>query len=125
MFQIFALTILFSLTTVASVVLIGGRDLIGVQMSFINILKIIFGWQFILGAIFAFFSRLIFMMINSSVYKIPELAVSSTTITTFITSISLIFVAIANYYFLGERINAVQGLGAFVILIGIFLITLK
>lgn len=125
MFQIFALTILFSLTTVASVVLIGGRDLIGIQMSFINILKIIFGWQFILGAVFAFFSRILFMIINSSVYKIPELAVSSTTITTFITSISLVFVAIANYYFLHERINTIQGIGALVILIGIFLITLK
>lgn len=125
MLQITILTILFSITTVASVVLIGGRGLIGGQMTPMNILKIIFDWHFIVGAVFAFFSRLLFLMINSAIYKIPELSVSSTTITTFITSVSLIFVAIANYYFLGEKISIIQGIGAFVILFGIFLITLK
>ncbi|PIV85959.1 MAG: hypothetical protein COW50_04145 [Candidatus Moranbacteria bacterium CG17_big_fil_post_rev_8_21_14_2_50_41_107] len=55
--------------------------------------------------------------------KIPELAQSSTTITMFITSIAMVFVIIANYYFLGERISLTQGIGAFVILFGIFIIT--
>jgi drug/metabolite transporter (DMT)-like permease len=61
-------------------------------------------------------------MINGALYKIPHLAIGSTTATTFITSVSLIFVVIANYYFLGERINLSQGIGALIILVGIFLI---
>jgi drug/metabolite transporter (DMT)-like permease len=54
--------------------------------------------------------------------KIPDLANSSTTITGFITSIAMIFVIIANHYFLGEKINMQQGIGGFLILLGIFTI---
>jgi drug/metabolite transporter (DMT)-like permease len=122
-FEVIVLTILFSVTTVVSILLMGSRAIIGNEMSFINIIKILFSWQFILGAIFAFGSRLIFMLINSALYKIPELSGSSTTVTTLITTISLIFVIIANYFFLHERINFLQGVGALVILFGIFLIT--
>lgn len=123
MARVAILTILFSITTVISVAIIGSRDLIGGQMNFVNLVKIVFDWRFIVGAFFAFLSRLLFLMINSTLYNIPDLAVSSTTATTFITSISLIFVAIANYYFLDERFSTTQGIGAFVILLGIFLIT--
>lgn len=125
MLNVAVLTILFSITSVISVILIGGRNLIGGEMSFLNILKIIFDWHFIVGAIFAFLSRLLFMIINSAIYKIPELSTSSTTITTFITSVSLIFIAVANYYFLQERFTFTQSMGAFIILFGIFLMTIK
>jgi drug/metabolite transporter (DMT)-like permease len=108
---------------VLSILLLGSRQIIGLEMNFGNIIKIIFGWQFLLGAFFAFFSRLLFMMINSALFKMPNLSESSTTITTLITSISLIFVMLANYYFLNEKISTLQGVGAFVIIVGIFLIT--
>lgn len=123
MLNVFLLTIVFSITTVISILLLGSREIIGSQMNLLRIVQIIFSWQFILGAIFAFISRLVFMLINSAIYKIPELARSSTSITTLITTISLVFVVIANYFFLDERISWSQGLGAFVIIIGIFLIT--
>ena len=123
MFNVILLTLAFSLTTVISVVIIGSRNIISSHMDIAAIIRIIFGWQFIVGALFAFLSRILFLMINSALYKIPSLAISSTTATTFITSISLVFVAVANYYFLGERINLTQGIGAFVMFIGIFLIT--
>jgi drug/metabolite transporter (DMT)-like permease len=123
MLSVIILTILFSITTVLSILLLGSRQIIGLEMNFSNILKIIFGWQFLLGAFFAFFSRLLFMMINSTLFKMPNLSESSTTITTLITSISLIFVMLANYYFLNEKISTLQGVGAFVIIVGIFLIT--
>lgn len=119
-------TILFSLVTVVSILLTGSRSFInGSNLTPMGVLKMLIDWHFILGAGFAFAARLFFILINNSLLKIPELAGSSTTITTFITSIAMIFVVIANYYVLGEKINLTQGIGAFVILIGIFLITLK
>ena len=119
-------TILFSLVTVISILLTGSRSFInGSNLSPIGVVKMLFDWHFILGAGFAFMARLFFIMVNNSLLKIPELANSSTSITTFITSIAMVFVIIANYYFLGERINTTQGIGAFIILIGIFIITLK
>lgn len=123
MLEVIVLTILFSITTVISILLLGSRAIIGGDMTFVNIVKILFSWQFILGAVFAFGSRLIFMMINSAIYKMPTLSNSSTTVTTLVTTVSLIFVILANYLFLHERINFTQGIGAVVILLGIFLIT--
>lgn len=117
-------TVLFSVVTVASILLTGSRSFInGSDLSPVGIVKMLLDWHFILGAGFAFLARLFFILTNNALLKIPELANSSTTITTFITSIAMVFVVIANYYFLGEKINATQGLGAFIILFGIFLIT--
>jgi drug/metabolite transporter (DMT)-like permease len=113
---------MFSITSAISIVLIGGRGIVGIEMNFINIVKIIFSWQFILGAAFAFLSRLLFLMINSAVYKIPALSLSSTTITMFITSFATIVVIAANYYFLGERLTFSQGAGAAIILVGTLVI---
>lgn len=123
MLTVILLTIVFSVTTVISILLLGSRDIIAGNMTPLRIFQILLSWQFILGAFFAFFSRLAFMLINSALYKIPELSNSSTTITTLITTVSLIFVIIANYFFLNERINLIQGIGAVVIIIGIFMIT--
>ncbi|MDD5464075.1 MAG: hypothetical protein PHP62_02920 [Candidatus Moranbacteria bacterium] len=124
MFYVILYTILFSLVTVISILLTGSRSFIsGSNLTPMAIIKMLFDWHFLLGATFAFMARLLFIMINNSLLKIPELAGSSTTVTTFITSIAMVFVIIANYYFLGEKINTTQGVGVFVILFGIFLIT--
>lgn len=118
-------TVAFSLATVISITLTGSRALIGGNIDFVRLLHILVDWRFLLGAALAFLARLSFIMINNALLKIPNLADSSTTITTFITAIAMIFVVIANYFFLGERIHLTQGLGAFFILFGIFLITWK
>jgi drug/metabolite transporter (DMT)-like permease len=124
MLQVIIYTILFSLVTVISILLTGSRSFIsGSNLTPLAIIKMIFDWHFIVGAAFAFTARLFFIMVNNSLLKIPHLANSSTTITTFITSIAMVFVIIANYYFLGEKINTTQGVGIFIILFGIFLIT--
>jgi len=122
MLQISFLIFLFSITSAASIVLIGGRNIIGIDMNFFNIVKIVLSWQFISGAIFAFMSRLLFLMINSAVYKIPSLSISSTSITMFITSFATIFVIGANYYFLAERLTFSQIIGAAVIFAGTIII---
>jgi drug/metabolite transporter (DMT)-like permease len=125
MLQVIGLTVLFSIATVISILLLGSRSIIAGDMNFIRILQILLSWQFLLGAVFAFAARMIFMVLNSVIYKIPELSASSTTITTLITTVSLLFVIVANYFFLGEKISTIQIIGAVVIFIGIFLITAK
>jgi drug/metabolite transporter (DMT)-like permease len=110
----------FCLTTAISIVLLGDRSLISGDMRQIeNIVRLIFSWKFILSMTFAVLTRLSFIMINNSMLKIPKLASASTTITTFATLLSLVFVVIANYYFLNEKLNLQQAAGAFIILIGI------
>jgi len=124
MFYVILYTILFSLVTVISILLTGSRSFIsGDNLTPMKIIYMLLNWHFILGAGFAFLARLFFILVNNSLLKIPNLANSSTTITAFITSIAMVFVIIANYYFLGEKINILQGVGVFVILLGIFLIT--
>jgi drug/metabolite transporter (DMT)-like permease len=122
MLSVIILTVLFSITTVISILLLGSRSIISGNMDFSGVIHILFSWQFILGAVFAFMSRLIFMLINGALYKIPGLSSSSTTITTLITTVSLVFVIIANIIFLNERISPIQAMGAVIIFIGIFLV---
>lgn len=125
MLQVIGLTILFSIATVISILLLGSRTIIAGDMNFMRILQILISWQFLLGAVFAFAARMIFMVLNSVIYKIPELSASSTTITTLITTVSLVFVIIANYLFLDEKITPIQIVGAVIMFIGIFLIMTK
>lgn len=123
MFIVFFWAILFSVITAASITFLGSRDLISGHIDISRIIKIILDWRFILGATLAFGSRLLFIMTNNAIHKIPSLSESSTTITTLINSMAIILVIIANYYFLHEKISATQGIGAFMIIAGIFLIS--
>lgn len=124
MFYVILYTILFSIVTVVSILLTGSRSFIsGGELTPMKIIRMLVDWHFILGAGFAFLARLFFIMVNNSLLKIPHLAGSSTTITTLVTSVALVSVIIANYYFLGEKLNVTQGVGAFIILVGIFVIT--
>ena len=117
--------VLFSIATTVSILLLGHRDLIGGEMSVSRIARILFDWRFLLGAAFAFLARILFILTNNAVYRIPELAQSSTTITTLINSAAIILVIAANAYFLDERLNATQSAGAVVVLAGLVLLTLR
>jgi drug/metabolite transporter (DMT)-like permease len=122
MYQVFIWTFIFSLATTASIVLIGQRDLISGNLFEIKrILLLITNWKFIASMAFALLARTAFIITNNSLLKIPSLAQSSTTITTFITLFSLILVVLANYIFLKERINVQQGAGAMLIMFGIWI----
>lgn len=123
MLSVIVYALLFSLATVASILLLGSREIIGGVMTPVRIIQVIFTWQFILGAFMAFVARLLFMLINNALYRMPEFSDSSTTITTLITTVALIFVIIANFYFLDEKITCIQGIGAATIFFGIFLVT--
>ena len=114
--------IVFCISIMISITLVGERSLIsGNLLNLHNLFKLVTHWKFIVAMLFAIFSRLSFIMINNSLLKIPRLALASTTITTFATLISLVFVMIANYYYLGERFSFQQLAGAGVIVFGIIL----
>jgi drug/metabolite transporter (DMT)-like permease len=125
MLNVVLLTILFSIATVVSILLLGSRAIVGAEMSVGRIIMLIFSWQFILGAVFAFAARLIFVVLNSTIYRIPSLSASSTSITTLITTMSLVFVVIANYVFLHERLTLQQMIGSAIIILGVLVISMK
>jgi len=113
---------LFTVATTISIVLIGARDLIEGDITLRRLFSIIFDWRFIIGAGFAFGARLCFVMINNAVHKVPGLEQSSTSITFLATMVSIFFVLLANYFFLGERLSVTQGVGVFVVLCGVYLL---
>ncbi len=117
------LIIVYCLATVTSIVLLGDRSLISGNLFKIEtILSLLVNWKFILAMMSAVVARLTFVLINSTLLKFPHLSNVSTTITVFITLLSLIFIVIANHFFLDERLSHQQILGAVVILIGVFII---
>jgi drug/metabolite transporter (DMT)-like permease len=112
--------IAYCISNTLSIVLLGDRSLIsGNLLRPESIIHLIFNWKFILAMMFAVFTRISFIMLNNSLLKIPRLADASTSICTFITLLSLIFILIANYFFLDERLNLNQAIGAFIVMIGI------
>ena len=122
----FFLVIIYCLATAFSIVLLGDRNLIsGNLFQFENVIALIFNWKFIFSMSLAILSRISFILINSTLLKIPYLAAISTTLSVFITLLSIIFIIIANHYFLKETLNLKQGIGALIVLMGIFIILNK
>jgi drug/metabolite transporter (DMT)-like permease len=112
--------LIYCVANTFSIVLLGDRSLIsGNLLNIDNILRLIFNWKFILAMVFAVLTRISFIMINNSLLKIPRLAGASTSIATFATLLSLIFILMANYYFLNEKLNMQQAIGAFIVLVGV------
>lgn len=112
--------VIYCIANTGSIVLLGDRSLIsGNLLQIDNIIRLIFNWKFMLAMLLAVLTRVSFIMINNSLLKIPRLAGASTSISTFATLLSLIFILIANYYFLNEKLNMQQAIGAFVVLVGV------
>jgi drug/metabolite transporter (DMT)-like permease len=115
--------IIFSVSSTGTTVLLGDRNLLsGNLLEFNKFISLIFHWRFIIAMILAFMARYSFMLINNNLLKYPTMAQNSTTITALITSVVFIFLIIGNHIFLGERIDLRQGIGAFLIMIGITLV---
>jgi drug/metabolite transporter (DMT)-like permease len=121
MIDVVLLTILFGIISAASIVLTGNRGLISGDIVGRNFFRMIFDWRFILAMVLAVGSRFTFIYINNTLLKIPALARNSTTITTFITALSYVFIIVANYIFLRERLSLQQIAGAGLIVGGILL----
>ncbi len=116
--------LVYCFSSAISIVLVGDRNLISGNL-FKNyaLINLLFNWKFILAMFFAIFSRLSFVFLNNSFLKIPRLAPISTTLTTLVTLLSLVFIVLANYFFLNEKLNMQQVIGAAFIIIGIIILT--
>jgi drug/metabolite transporter (DMT)-like permease len=113
-------TIIFCLCNTFSIVLLGDRSLISGDLFHVeNMVRLVLNWKFILAMALAVVTRISFIMLNNSLLKIPRLASVSTSICTFITLLSLIFILLANYFFLNEKLNLQQAIGAVIVLAGI------
>lgn len=120
---VFFWALVFSLSTAISITLLGDRGLISGNLFEIkNITRLVTHYKFILAVIFAVFARFSFIFINNALLKVERLAGSSTTVTAFICSFSFIFVIIANYIFLHERLSLQQGAGSIFILAGVWML---
>lgn len=122
---IFVLAIVYCLATAASIALLGDKKLISNLYNVQNVFALLINWKFILSMSLAVVSRLTFILINNSLLKVPYLAGAATTIAAFITLLSIVFIVIANHYFLNESLNMRQGIGAFIVLAGIFIMLSK
>ncbi len=112
--------LIYCFSSAFSIVLLGDRSLIsGNLLKSSTLLNLLLNWKFILAMSLAIIARISFLLVNNNLLKIPKLAAISTTLTTFITLLSLMFIVIMNYFFLNERLNIQQGIGAVIILIGV------
>lgn len=113
------LIILYGVFSAASIVFTGNRELISGDLSWKTVSHLLLDWRFIFAMVLAIGARFTFIYINNTLLKVPELAKNSTTITTFVTASSYIFIIGANLIFLSERLTLQQALGATLVLIGI------
>lgn len=121
MIQVILLTLLFDLATGFSIALTGDRALLSGNL-FNRFFQIITNWKFLLAMVLAVASRLLFMLINNQVLKIPSLAKTSTTVTVFITASSYIFIILLNLVLLNERLTLQQVIGSIIVVAGIVVI---
>lgn len=114
-------TLMFCICNATSIFLLGEKSLIkGSLNNWESFFKIIFHWKFTASMFFAVVARASFIMINNSLLRDDKFANSSTTVTSFISILSLVFIVIANYFFLGELLNMKQVIGAAILLIGLY-----
>lgn len=112
--------ICYCITTAFSISLLGDKKLLSSNLFQVsNMLRLLFNWKFMLSMALAIGSRLTFVVINSTILKIPYLAGAATTVSVFVTLISIVFIIVANHYFLNETLNLRQGIGAFIVVAGI------
>lgn len=115
-------TLMFCICNATSIFLLGEKSLIkGSLNNWESIFRILFHWKFSASMLFAVISRASFIMINNSLLRDAKFVNSSTTVTSFISILSLVFIVLANYFFLGEMLNIKQVIGAGIILTGLFI----
>lgn len=119
MYTLIGLTVLFGIFSAASIVFTGDRGLISGNLQGSNFIHLILDKRFIIAMILAVGSRFTFIFINNTLLQMPEFAKNSTTITSFITAISYVFIIVANYIFLHERLTVTQIIGAGLVMVGI------
>ena len=125
-FYLTVFTLVYCISTAFSIALLGSKDLIqGNLLQMNTLINLATSWRFIASMTLAVLSRLTFVLINNTLIKIPYLSNAATTVSVFITLISLVFVLMVNRYYLNEMLNLKQGIGALVVMVGIFVMLQK
>lgn len=120
--QSFFWTLLYCICNAASIFLLGDKNLIKGNLNNLeSLFRILLNWKFSAAMLFAILARLSFVMINNGLLKNAKFENSSTTLTTFISLVSLVFIVVANYFFLGEMLSTKQVIGAAILLTGLFI----
>jgi drug/metabolite transporter (DMT)-like permease len=120
MLAIFFWAVVYSIIVAASIIFIGRPIENGLSLK--ELLKLLLDWRFLLGGILALCARFIFVIINNLASKQPNLQNASLTIAALATMGSVVTIILANYFFLGEQLRLVQGVGVLLILTGIFFV---
>lgn len=115
-------TIIYSVVVAASILFLGSPSTILGHLTPRTLLMLLLDWRFLLGGVLALAARFIFVIINNLASKDADLANAHLSITALATTLSIIFVLVANYIFLDEQLKPVQLIGACVIMLGIFLV---
>ncbi len=110
----------YAIVVAASIIFIGKpiEGALGVK----SLLKLLLDWRFILGCVLALGARFIFVIINNLAAKHPNLQHAHLTIAALATMGSVIAIILANYFFLGEQLKAIQFVGVALILGGLFFV---
>lgn len=110
----------YAIVVAASIIFIGKpiEGALGVK----SLLKLLLDWRFIVGCVLALGARFIFVIINNLAAKHPNLQHAHLTIAALATMGSVIAIILANYFFLGEQLRAIQFVGVALILGGLFFV---
>ena len=123
MIRVLIISVMFAVSSAASITLLGDRKLISGEMTKLQWwITVLFSWRFILAMILALVARLSFTMMNSALLYVPALSRNATSVAALLTALAYIVIIISNYIFLNERLSLQQIVGMGVIIAGVALV---
>jgi drug/metabolite transporter (DMT)-like permease len=114
--------VIYSLVVTASILFLGSPSTLVGNLTVRSLAGLLIDWRFLIGGFLALGARFIFIIINNLASKQDTLAQSHLSITAIATTVSIVFVLVANHYLLGEQLRSIQLIGAAVMLGGVFLV---
>jgi drug/metabolite transporter (DMT)-like permease len=115
-------TFIYGVVVAASIIFIGSPSKVLGSLSLKTLLLLLLDWRFLLGGFLALGARFIFIIINNLASKHANLSHAHLSITAIATTVSIVFVIIANHIFLNEKLAPIQIVGVCVIMLGVFLV---
>ena len=123
MLKVLIISLVFAVSSAASVTLLGDRKLISGDMTKLQWwITVLFSWRFVLAMIFALGARFSFTMMNNALLYVPALSRNATSVATLLTALAYVVIIISNSIFLNERISLQQIVGMGVIIGGVALV---
>ncbi len=122
MLIISAWTFLYGVVVAASILFIGNPSTVLGHLTPKSLLLLLIDWRFLLGGVLALCARFIFVIINNLASKDADLSHAHLSIAALATTLSIVFVLVANYIFLDEALKPMQMIGAGIIVLGVFLV---